>query len=216
MSASQIHSMFVACVNGLASRIAKGDANPRVINMRKESSAHCLSLQGAQYLHDAGASIDALRAVLHGGVNPTVPYRLAQMVHAMHAGLYKQTDATTARALVALRIAGAPFNRDALNNLITGKVKIEGVSPNTRGVGVRQLDQYIARVGRGTVETQLSRSFGANGFARALGMVHVSGASNFIVSVNPDNGLTKRFFAMVDGATVGQLNEMFGGEDTND
>jgi len=77
-------------------------------------------------------------------------------------------------------------------------------------VGPAGLDRLVGRIGRGTVETQLSRSFGENGFCLALGMVTTVGAKNFAVTVNPDNPLSQRFYKLIDGASAAQLDELFG------
>jgi hypothetical protein len=206
MKATEVRSMFVACVDGLAQRIAHGDQNSRVKAMRKEHGLFNLEDKGCAYLAQAGIKADVLRAIMNPAGNPTVPYRFAQFVNAMHAGTHKQIDLTTARALLALRDAGGSLNRDALGYVLTGKARADGV--NSKGVSLTKLDHIVGRVDRGTVETQLSRSFGSTGFCTALGMTVAVGARNADVTVNAESTLAKRFYALIDSATEAQLREM--------
>lgn len=142
--------------------------------------------------------------------NPKVCKRFAQFVNAIHHKQYKGIDLTTVRALYAMRAAGGVIARDALFNLLTGKVKTEGITPNTKGVGVRMVDKLFGRVAKGTAETQISRTFGANGFARYLGMIAGEGAQNTLFTLDLAHPLAQEVFALIDGATDGQIAEMVG------
>ncbi len=212
MQASKILAFVVASLRAIDARLNPGETNSRCNAMRDENRIYGFTQKTANYLAQSGLTEVKLSAIFpeSGKINPTVPYRFTQFVNALHAATYGQIDRTTARALLALRAAnGQPLNRDALANLLTGRVKIEGVCPNTRGISITGLDKLVGRIGRDTVETQLSRSFGESGFCGVLGMTESKGKTNFSVSVNPENLYVKRFYALIDGATKGQLGELF-------
>jgi len=145
--------------------------------------------------------------------NPKVCKRFAQFINAIHHHQYGAIDLTTARSLYALRAAGGSIARDALFNLLTGKVKIEGITPNTKGVGVRAIDKLFGRVAKGTAETQITRTFGSNGFARYLGMIKGDGITNTMFTLDLAHPLAQEFFKLVDNATEGQLQEMVGADE---
>lgn len=207
MNAQQIFSHVAQSLEAINTRL--NGVSKDVEGMRNPRSAFFFSEHTAKYLAQTRTDIGLVFPV-SGAVNPKAPKRFTQFVNALQVAEYKNIDLTTARALVALREAGGTLHRDALFNLLTGKVKTEGVSPNTKGVGATRLDSLLGRVGKDSVETQLSRSFGANGFCRALGMVSVSGAVNFSVTVNPENLFVKRFYSLIDSATAAQLEELGG------
>jgi hypothetical protein len=144
---------------------------------------------------------------LSGMVNPKVPMRAVQFINALNAKTYGSIDLTTCRGFLACRDAGYTLNRDAIEYTLTGRVMTTD-APNTKGVSLSMLDKIVGRVGRGTVGTQVSRTWGINGFARALGMVEVTGAVNFTVKVNPDAVFSRRFYTLIDDAKRSQLEEM--------
>lgn len=216
MKAAEILSFVSSSLRALRDRLTGSGGSAKDVDaMTRGKGFFYLDEKSAGYLAQTGIKPETLAQIFpaDGKINPKVPKRFIQLVNGLHAASYKNIDATTARALIALRVAGGTLNRDALHNLLTGKIKVEGVSPETRGVGVRGLDRLVGRIGRGTVETQLSRSFGVNGFCGILGMTSTAGAQNFAVTLNPDAVFSRRFFALIDNATEGQLDELFGGED---
>ena len=152
---------------------------------------------------------DALRAIFAPGAPVTPGYRFVQFAYGLQVGEYKSIDRTTARGLLALRDAGGKLSRDALDMILTGKVRGTDLPPNTRGVSLTRLDSIVGRVGRGTSPTQISRSFGRTGFARALG---VTGGEGREIALNMGNPVTARFFALIDGATDSQLRDIGGGK----
>ena len=191
------------------SKVAGGDISPM---LNKEHSFFYVDAQTANAIATWGIESQA-RDCFATDRNPKVCKRFAQFVNAVNAKNFKNIDATTIRGLYALRAAGGSLTRDALYNLLTGKVKVEGVSPETKGVGLRQLDALgLNRVGRGTAETQISRTFGANGFARFLGMVTSDARVNPVFTLDLSHPLTQEVFALVDNANAAQIAEMVGEE----
>lgn len=210
MNASQIQNAINVSLRAVNARL--GGASKDIEKCYRENSASFASAKTAEYLAQSNIDPDMLGLIFprDGNINPKVPMRALQYINAVHAGSYPDIDATTLRALIATRAAGGTLNRDALHMLITGKIKLEGISPNQKGVGIRWLDRLVGRVGSNTVETQLSRSFGLNGFCRAFGMVKTVGAVNFSMTIQPENLYVKRIFELVDGATDSQIDAVLG------
>jgi hypothetical protein len=144
--------------------------------------------------------------------NPKVIKRFIQFVHGVIAKDFKAIDATSARILYAMKLAGTySLTTDALAYLVSSSLKAGTVSPETRGVSSRVVSRLFAGVGRTTAPTQISRSVGDNGFMQLSGMTDApKGKQNREYKLNPGHPLVTAFFATVEGATEGQLGEMTG------
>lgn len=161
------------------------------------------------------AQIDAwgldVSQVFSPSVNPKVTKRFVQFVGAVQRGEYKNIDRTTACILLGLHLAGDfPLTADALWSIGTGgRVKTEGVSPETRGVSTRTVARLVGSVSHRTIGTQLSRSVGKNGFLQLVGATKGEpGKVNQVVSLNRAHPMVTAFIDMIGKATEGQLSEL--------
>lgn len=212
MRKQEILSLIERALSGLDARITaqKGSPSGDVAAMLDESSKkfYALDESVASYLSQCPMITPAsLSLVFNAGINPKVPKRFAQFARAMTAGNYKLIDLTSARGLIGARDAGGTVQRDALTYMITGHVMQDRETPNATGVSLRALDKLVGRVSPATVGTQLSRTFGANGFCTALGMTEMKGGA---VQVNPRAMLCERFYTMIDKARADQLASIGG------
>lgn len=140
--------------------------------------------------------------------------RMCEFAHALSAGDYRKLDATTVLTILACAQSGAK-TRDAVSFAVTGKGN-ESTSDEVRDIEqVRRLQKLFAKVGSGTEPTQVSRSFGKNGFCVALGL----GGFNFdekagarILKVNKGNAFYKLVAQMVRKASDSTLKTMKGAD----
>lgn len=136
--------------------------------------------------------------------------RLTQLVNAVSSGVVGMLDATHARALIAMRLAGS-FNltTDAVTALAAGVYR-DGI--NTRGVGVSQVRAMFARShGLSTVQTKISNSLGANGLYQVTGMTYGQpGKQNREFALNEEHPMVVAFFDLINRATVGQIEALAG------
>jgi hypothetical protein len=144
--------------------------------------------------------------------NPKVIKRFVQFVHGINARDFKAIDKTSAKVLYAMKLAGEhTLTTDALAYLVSGSVKEGKVSPETRGVSSRVASRLFGSVGQTTAPTQISRSVGDNGFMQLAGMTSApKGKQNRAYTLNEAHPLVREFFAVIEGATDGQLSEMVG------
>ena len=133
--------------------------------------------------------------------------RFVQMVNALTVGIPSQCDFTHARLLLSLRAAGEfALNRDAVHALTSNTISPDA---NTRGITRGAINQlFDLHHGASTVETKISNSAGKNGYMTVLGMVQSKGARNAELTLNHEHPVTRAFFAMIDGATLGQLQAL--------
>lgn len=169
-----------------------------------------------EFTEAVNATIDAwgidTSAIFATDRNPKCIKRFVQFVHGVNAKDYKSIDATTARILYAMKLAGDySLTTDALALLCTGKVKPDAIAPETRGVSRRVLGKLFRSVGLTTAPTQISRSVGDNGFLQLAGATSApKGKQNRPYVLNPEHAMVRAFFATVEGATDAQLEEMTG------
>jgi hypothetical protein len=144
--------------------------------------------------------------------NPKVIKRFIQFVHGINARDYKSIDKTTAKILYAMRLAGEhALTTDALAYIVSGKVRPTSDAPETRGVSTRTVSRLFGHVGATTAPTQISRSVGDNGFLQLCGATSADrGKVNRPYTLNAAHPMVTRFFAVVEGATDGQLSEITG------
>lgn len=136
--------------------------------------------------------------------------RTTQLVNALSSGDYKNIDYTHARILCAMRLAGSyDLTTDAITALAAGVIN---PSANTRGIARGAVNALFAKShGLSTVQTKVSNSTGKNGIYQALGVSFAApGERNHTVTMNNDSPIVKRFFDLIDRATVGQLEELTG------
>jgi hypothetical protein len=111
---------------------------------------------------EAQSIIDAMGARLPVKAN----MRMLEMFDRMRSG--KGSDRTTLLAIAGALIGAT--SRSAVHFAVSGKGD-ENTSDHVRDTAtVRKLQNVFGRVGVTTVATQLSRSFGKNGFCNVLGM----------------------------------------------
>jgi hypothetical protein len=150
-------------VNGYAS-----DAqSPDLDKARKFMTAEVCGYAGALMVK---GSIDE-QSILDG-IASRMPVkaimRMGEMFDRMRSG--RGSDRTTLLATSGALIGAT--SRSAVYFAVSGKGD-ENTSDHVRDVEtVRKLQKVFGRVGVTTVATQLSRSFGKNGFAHVLGMGH--------------------------------------------
>ena len=136
--------------------------------------------------------------------------RTTQLINALSAGDYKNIDYTHARILCAMRLAGSyDLTTDAVIALAAGVIG-EGI--NTRGISRSAVNAlFSSSHGLSTVQTKVSNSTGKNGIYQCLGVSWgAPGERNHTISLNTDSPIVKRFFSLLDNATVGQLGELVG------
>jgi len=182
--------------------------------------------KGAKFLdeiviaHFAGmleqSGIDA--GVVLQSIETTLPMkaimRMCEFAHALSAGDYRKLDATTVLTILACGQAGAR-TRDAITFAVTGKGN-ESTSDEVRDIEqVRRLQKLFPKVGSGTEPTQVSRSFGKNGFCGALGIgkfEHDEKANARTLKVNKGNAFYKTVKNMVSKASDATLKTMRGAD----
>lgn len=158
-------------------------------------------------LHCQADLVDGIFAI---GINPKVPKRFVQFVNAVSAGDYTKIDRTSAKGIYALMLAGEfSLCRKALAALVS-RYQREGVSENTRGISMMTLSKlFKGDVGANTVETQISRTFGENGFAQQAGLTFGNPKTqNREFWVNLDSPLVKRFESLIQKATDKQIESI--------
>jgi hypothetical protein len=142
-------------------------------------------------------------------INPKVSKRFVQMVGALQRKDYRAVDRTSAISLYALNLAnGRPLANDGLFSFVSGLIL---PTANTRGIERSILGKLFGKltVSPGTVSTQLSRSFGVNGFGQICGLTYgIPGTSNREFSLNETHPLMVRFLELINGATDGQLDSI--------
>lgn len=178
--------------------------------LNDERSAFFFSAAIDKQVNDWG--IDA-SGIFSTTVNPKVTKRFVQFVGAVQRKDYSKIDRTTACILLGLHLAGDfPLTADALYEIGTGgKVKSEGMSADRRGVSVRYVSRLVGAVSPKTIDTQLSRSVGKNGFLQLAGATTGEpGKRNQSVTLNRAHPMVKAFIEMIDRATEGQIDEMIG------
>lgn len=144
-------------------------------------------------------------------INPKVTKRFIQFAHGISARSFKNIDLTTARILYAMQLAGDfKLTTDALAYLVVGRIGADKVAPNSRGVSTRVLGKLFGAVGLTTAPTQISRSVGENGFLTLTGAVHAGKGQNREHALSTLHPMVRAFFACVEAATDGQLEELTG------
>lgn len=149
--------------------------------------------------------------------NPKCIKRFVQFVHAVVSGGdegARNVDRTTAKILYAMKLAGDySLTTDALAYIVSGKIKPDAVSPETRGVSSRVVGKLFGSVGVTTAPTQISRSVGDNGFLQLAGATSAPrGKQNRAYALNPGHPMVCAFFAMVERLTDAQIERIAGDE----
>lgn len=144
--------------------------------------------------------------------------RMCEFFSACSAGNYQQLDAVTVLSILSAVNAGASA-RDAVTFAVTGKGD-DSTSDIVKNTAlVRKLQSVCAKVGVTTAPTQLSRSFGVNGFCRALGIGQFErneSGTRELVKIYTKNPFYKRVASLIDDATEGTLELMKGMKKKND
>lgn len=153
-------------------------------------------------------------AIFAADRNPKVIKRFVQFMHGVIARDFKSIDKTSAKILYSMKLAGEhALTTDALAYLVSGSVKEGKTSPESRGVSTRVVSRLFGSVGQTTAPTQISRSVGDNGFMQLAGMTAApKGKQNRAYVLNESHPLVREFFAVVEGATDGQLDELTKGD----
>lgn len=215
-STQATRAVRVKALQGMLARLqAEGgeSAGKDVINMlggskKGENHPHFFSEAINAQIDAWGLTVDGL---FHPNCNPKATMRLIQFVGAVRHETYSQVDRTTACVILALHLAGDfPLTTGALWEVATGgKVKSEGMGENRRGVSCRTVARLIGAVGTSTVETQLSRSVGRNGFLQAVGATQGEpGKQNRPVTMSRSHPMIRAFLGMIEKGTEGQIKEM--------
>lgn len=196
-----------------AHRLAESSADMlKVLGKGKRASAF-------EFTEQVNATVDAwgidTTAIFATDRNPKVIKRFVQFVHGVNARDFKSIDKTTAKILYAMRLAGDfTLTTDALAFIVSGKLKPDATSPETRGVSTRVVSRLFGNVGLTTTPTQISRSVGENGFLQLAGATAApAGKVNRSYTLNAAHPMVSAFFATVEGATEGQLDELTKGSD---
>lgn len=135
-------------------------------------------------------------------------FRAIGFINALVSGIPGDFDYTHARILCAMRLAGAhDLNTDALTALAAGVIS---PTANTRGISSGAVNRMFSRSHKlTTVNTKVSNMTGKNGFSQVLGMTFAApGETNHTIALNDTHPMIKRFFTVIDGATLGQIDAM--------
>jgi hypothetical protein len=188
----------------------------KILGHGKKASVFEFTLAVSQACDAMGVNTDAIFATDR---NPKVVKRFVQFMHGINAKDYKAIDKTTAKILYAMRLAGEhALTTDALAYIVSGRVRPTSEAPETRGVSTRVVSRLFGHVGATTAPTQISRSVGENGFLTLAGAVTSdAGKVNRPYTLNAAHEMVARFFAVIEGATDGQLDAVTGqGEGTGE
>lgn len=148
--------------------------------------------------------------IINSDRNPKVIKRFIQFIYAVQVADYKEVDRTTAICVYALQAAGGmPLTTDALTYL-GAQLKKGAMSPETRGVSKTTLGKlFDGFTGLGSIRSQLSRTFGENGFMQLTGAsIGEPGKVNQRVLINEKHPMVIAFFAMMNKATPEQLAQI--------
>lgn len=138
--------------------------------------------------------------------------RMIEFFNAIHAGEYRKLDGVTALSVLSSVHAGAK-TREAIHFASTGKGD-ENTSDQVKNIAlVRKLQRALGQVGASTEPTQCSRSFGKNGFCKAINLAMIGrtdkGEKEFMT--NTDNVLFGILTKMIETATDTTLETIKGG-----
>jgi hypothetical protein len=205
------NATFLARVETLrAHRLAStSDDMHKVLGMGRKASVF-------EFTEAVNATIDAwgidTAQIFATDRNPKCIKRFVQFVHGVNAKDFKAIDATTARILYAMKLAGDySLTTDALAHICTGKLKPDATAPELRGVSRRVIGKLFRSVGLTTAPTQISRSVGDNGFLQLAGATDApKGKQNRPYVLNPAHPMVTAFFATVEGGTDAQLETLTG------
>ena len=124
---------------------------------------------------------------------------------------YKMLDGVTALEALSCAYAGAT-TRSAISFAATGKGN-ESTSDEVQGLAlVRKLQKVLPTVASSTESTQNSRSFGANGFCRALEIGFMQRDAHKInrLVINKSNPFFRAMVKMIESASGETLKQMRG------
>lgn len=186
-------------------RAHKGASTPDILPLFKDKGAFCFTEKTYHEGEKLGVDFSLVFDLPQKQVK-----RTTQLINALSAGDYKNIDYTHARILCAMRLAGSyDLTTDAVTALAAGVI---GDGINTRGISRSAINALFSKShGLSTVQTKVSNSTGKNGIYQALGVTWAApGERNHSISLNPDSPIVKRFFALLDNATAGQLGELVG------
>lgn len=163
---------------------------------------------------DSGAMLTAIETRL----SMKAIMRLCEFFAAIHAKNYQRLDGVTCLSILSATLAGAT-SRDALIFATTGKGD-ESTSDLVKNTAlVRKLQNVLNKVGVTTAPTQLSRSFGINGFCSVIGIgriVKSPDGTRELIEINQRNPFYRAVFTMIDTATEGTLKLMRGAKKDSD
>ena len=137
--------------------------------------------------------------------------RACEFFACINAKNYKLLDGVTALQALSAAYAGAT-TRDAVMFAATGKGN-ESTSDEVKGIAlVRKLQKVLPTVATGTESTQNSRSFGAQGFARALDIGYMQKDAHKVtrLHVNKSNPFFRAMVKMIETASGETLKQMRG------
>lgn len=135
-------------------------------------------------------------------------FRTTQFINALVSGNRLHLDYTHARILCAMRLAGSyDLTTDAVQHLAAGT---HSAAVNTRGVTSGAVSRMFTQSHKmNTVKTKVSNMTGVNGWSQVCGLTFADPRKqNHTISLNLDHEISKRFFALIDASTVGQIDAM--------
>jgi hypothetical protein len=143
--------------------------------------------------------------------------RCFEFANALASGNYKHLDATTCLTMFAVACAGVK-TRSAVSFAVTGAGD-DNTSDVVRDTAlVRKLQQVFPKIGTGTEPTQVSRSFGENGFCKYLGIGFFKKDGNRYaeMQVKTGNPFYKTARTMIEKASEVTLATMKGGKNKDE
>lgn len=135
-------------------------------------------------------------------------FRAIGFINALVSGTPSDFDYTHARIICAARLAQSyDLHTDAIAALAAG---IINPVANTRGITSSAVNRLFSQSHKlSTVHTKISNMTGKNGFAQLFGITHaIPGEQNHAITLNHDSAMVKRFFSIIDNASMGQIDAM--------
>ena len=131
--------------------------------------------------------------------------RFIQFITALNKLEYRNIDRTTAITIYSLTLSGKyPLTTEALRYLGSGYAG-EGQSPELRGASRTSIDKLIGSVHPTTLDTQISRTVGKNGFLRIIDAVGGDVCRDKVVYLNNEHSLIVEFHRVMKLATSEQI-----------
>jgi hypothetical protein len=170
----------------------------------------------APMLEKAGVTPDMLYNAIAKNQPVKATMRMCEWFHAISAGDYKLLDVVTVNTILSAVRFGAVSSKGVF--FATTGIGDDTTSDHVKNTAlVRKLHNAVGKVGATTSSTQVSRSFGKNGFAGDIGLGKFvrdeSGERR--LTIDGQNPFYRRVAHLIDVATENTLRTMRGAKDND-